>query len=104
MTEFRIDLVLEFDDRTINEHGSALVRNLHKCHFVHDKPYLILDRTRVAAAGSGRLTAWAMAPPKVVLILVFKHQELKEDALTSFRQTRMVSYTPRPLYSQYPLE
>jgi hypothetical protein len=41
----------------------VLGENLPQCHFVHHKSDLTWDRTRAAAVGSRRLTAWAMARP-----------------------------------------
>jgi hypothetical protein len=36
---------------------------LLQCHFVHHKSHMAWDRTRAAAVGSRRLTAWAMERP-----------------------------------------
>jgi hypothetical protein len=41
----------------------VLGENLLQCHFVHHKSHMTWDRTRAAAVGSQRLTAWAMARP-----------------------------------------
>jgi hypothetical protein len=42
----------------------VLGENLLQYHFVHHKSHMTWDRTRAAAVGIRRLTAWAMGRPK----------------------------------------
>jgi hypothetical protein len=49
------------------EWGLAGRENLPQCHFAHHKSHMTWDRTRAAAVGSRRLTAWAMARPPFVV-------------------------------------
>jgi hypothetical protein len=44
--------------------------NLLQCHFVHHKSHMTWLGTRAAAVGSRRLTAWAMARPKVYVVRI----------------------------------
>jgi hypothetical protein len=45
----------------------VLGENLPQRHYVHHKSHKTWNRTRAAAVGSQRLTAWATARPRILL-------------------------------------
>jgi hypothetical protein len=53
----------------IGRETEVLGENLSLCHFLHHKSHKVWARTRDAAVGRRRLTAWAMARPRIMLLL-----------------------------------
>jgi hypothetical protein len=56
-----------------------LGENLHQYHIVYHESQMTFGRTRAAAVGSRRLTAWAMARPSLLANLTGREVWLRSN-------------------------